>query len=186
MRGAIVTRYGPLAVIPIILAVYAILTGRLCPSCPVNIATRPPAVAPTAAEPTQPRGSVRGLELPGLDGKPVRLDEQLGKPLIIDIWATWCGPCRFQRQVLAALEAEGALRVVAASVDDDPETVRAYVRAHGPVGVDAMATQELLHAVGGVEALPTLVWVDAQGQIRELTVGTLTAEQVRARYRALR
>jgi len=184
MRGAIVTRYAPWAIIPITLAVYAVMTGRLCPTCPVSL-VGPRSVAVAAPPTGGSHGSVRGLVLPGLDGRPVRLDEQIGTPLIIDIWASWCGPCRYQRQILARLEAAGAVRVIAASVDDDVATVRRFVEAHGSLGVDAMATAELLRAAGGVEALPTLVWVDARGQIRDVTVGALTAEQVRARLREL-
>ena len=185
MRGAVVVRWGPYAVIPLVLAVYAVMSGRLCSSCPLGLWDIGRSGTASAADASRSDRSVRGLVLPGIDGKPVRLDAQLGKPLIVDIWATWCGPCRMQRQVLAQLESAGEVRVVAASVDDDPATVRAYVQAHGSLGADAMATQELVRTVGGVEALPTLVWVDAAGNIREVTVGALTAEEVRQRYRKL-
>lgn len=98
-----------------------------------------------------------------------------GKVLLIDVWATWCGPCRATAPLVAELHARLAgdgLVVVAASIDRDEQALEDYVKEQLPggpaiawVGPDAM---ELLET----ESVPTFLVVDHQGRLRGIHKGT--------------
>lgn len=116
-----------------------------------------------------------------LQGQLVTADAFGGKPLFINFWATWCEPCRYEMPEIQELydQAGGAFEVVAVS-DEPLPTVQRYLDAYGytfPVflDVDRSMNQDFL-----VRALPTSVFVDARGIIREVHVGQLTREQMEA------
>lgn len=119
-----------------------------------------------------------------LDGKSLSYNDFAGKPLIVDFWATWCGPCRFAMPHLDALEARHAddgLRVVGVSVDDvEPRIVQKYV---DKLGVDfqiAMASEQILTDFGPLNALPTTFFINREGEIVRRVVGYIDEETLEA------
>lgn len=107
--------------------------------------------------------------LPALAEGGGRVDFAGGKPLLVNVWATWCGPCRREMPGLAALDriAPGGVRVVGISVDGDRNLALEFVRrerlpfanAHDP---DGRRVREAL----GVSRFPATFLVDAQGIVR--------------------
>src|SRR3990172_10411024 len=71
-------------------------------------------------------------EVKGLDGAGVRLSDFSGKPLIVNFWATWCGPCRFEIPMLNELQKKyGAsdLVIIGISTDEEgAEVVKPFMR----------------------------------------------------------
>jgi len=132
--------------------------------------------------------SLIGTSAVSLDGRPVQMATLLERPMILDVWATWCPPCRAQRAVLASLaaELEGSVSVVAVSVDENPEAARRYIAEHARMDVELFATPELLDALGTVSALPTLAFVDSTGVVRDVTTGLQSAEEIQERIAKLR
>jgi thiol-disulfide isomerase/thioredoxin len=129
----------------------------------------------TGPTPPAPVGGtpVPGLPLPCLDGgAPVRLD-QLGRPAVVNLWATWCGPCR---QELPAFQGYAdrvgeRVRVIGVDTLDRAEASRPYVsdlRLRFPMLADPDGT--LMRRVG-VSALPATLFLDAQGRISYLYNG---------------
>jgi len=109
------------------------------------------------------------VPLTRLDGTPMRATDWLGRPLVVNIWATWCPPCRIEMpslQRLSALIEPSGARVVALSLDTDRNLVREFVLKYGielPVGIattPATATEAL-----GATALPLTLYVAADGRI---------------------
>jgi thiol-disulfide isomerase/thioredoxin len=70
------------------------------------------------------------LALTDIDGKPHRLAEWNGKLVLINFWATWCGPCRQEMPMLAKAQQRYAARgaQVIGIAEDDPAAVRAYLK----------------------------------------------------------
>jgi peroxiredoxin len=67
--------------------------------------------------------------LKALDGRDVRLADLKGKPLLVNFWATWCGPCKAEVpwfvEFAEKYKAQG-LQVVGVSIDDPPDDIRAF------------------------------------------------------------
>jgi thiol-disulfide isomerase/thioredoxin len=134
--------------------------------------TPPPSVG------LEPGQTAPDFELLGLDGRPVRLSKLRGQPLLLNFWATWCGPCRQEMPLLqAAAEryADQGLVVVSVDVGEQPETVRNYARSLGvefPILLDATQDVSDLFRVYG---LPTSFFLDRQGVVDFHLIGPLDA-----------
>ena len=112
----------------------------------------------------------------------VRLRDLRGKPVLLDFWATWCGPCRAETPILVRLDhryrARG-LHVVGVNVDETgPAVVPEFKRFFGieyPIVYDlgAMASGRF-----GVQGLPTLVLIDRDGHVRYRHAGMASEEQL--------
>jgi thiol-disulfide isomerase/thioredoxin len=123
----------------------------------------PPAQTATAIAEPMP-----ALELPLLDGGAWSAASARGKVLVIDVWATWCKPCRKGFPALDALAAgRPDVSVVAVSIDEDPAVIRAFL-AETPLGVPVAhdAAQSVTAAPLAIARLPTVLVVDAAGIIR--------------------
>src|SRR5215471_12761297 len=108
------------------------------------------------------------FQLDMLDGKPLRVADYKGKVILLNFWATWCGPCRAEIPDLVGLQNKykDQLQIIGLVVDDDDrEAIRKFVekfRINYPV---AIATDELRNDYGGIPALPTSFILDAEGRV---------------------
>jgi len=128
------------------------------------------------------------FELPTLAGDELSLRSLRGQVVLVDFWATWCGPCRQEMPALQRLYEELAGRgveIVAINVDARPQTVPPYVRREGltfPIVLGGVAEQARYRVSG----LPTLFVVDQSGVIRYRHIGyapgaeSVLAEEIEA------
>ena len=130
------------------------------------------------------------FSLKTLTGEEISLSKYKGKTLLIDFWATWCGPCRESIPHLVHLyktyRGQG-LEVVGLSMDKgDPKTVVHFVRSLDMPYSIAIAPEEIARAYG-VNGLPTIVLIDKEGKIREKIVGfsTTIAKKIESRVAEL-
>ncbi len=112
------------------------------------------------------------------DGTPVRLSDWRGHPVLINFWASWCGPCEVEMPAIQAaydLHREKGLVVLAVAVEDEPENVTRFFERYQltfqPLMDDGTAAQQYR-----VFGLPTSVFVNAQGQIVATHTGVLSAK----------
>lgn len=108
-----------------------------------------------------------GLELTLLDGGTWSAASARGTVLVVDVWASWCKPCRKGFPALDALATRPDVTVVAVSIDEDVAAIRAFlaeVPLRAPVAHDA--TQEVTRPPLSIARLPTVLVVDAGGVIR--------------------
>lgn len=110
----------------------------------------------------------------GDPGARMQLTELKGHPVVIDFWATWCGPCAMQAPILDRLarKYEGrGLVVLGVNVDDPPNVAKDYARKKGlsyPILVDA---NDQAMSKYGVSKLPSLIVVDRQGNVTSFMTG---------------
>lgn len=121
-----------------------------------------------------PGKSAPAFTLTDLDGKPVSLADYKGKVVVVDFWATWCGPCNMEIPHLIELQKEfepqGAT-ILALSVDEDPPaTVKQFVTEKGMNYPVVMADQDT-QGKYGVTGYPTAYVIDKTGVIRNVFQG---------------
>jgi thiol-disulfide isomerase/thioredoxin len=110
----------------------------------------------------------------GMDGNTVSLAAVRGKVVLLNFWATWCGPCRMEVPDLVELQKKypERLQVIGLVVDDEEqEAVRAFAKRYSINYPIAMATNEMRFRFGGVPALPTTFIIDAQGRVVQKHIG---------------
>ena len=114
------------------------------------------------------------FNLNSLDGKPLTLADARGKVVLLNFWATWCGPCRAEVPDLVTLQQryEGRLEVIGLNVDDeDAAEVQKYVDENGINYPVAMTPDKVREEYGGIAALPTSFLVDTEGRVVQKHVG---------------
>lgn len=117
------------------------------------------------------------LVLHDLDGREVKLQDLLGRPLVINLWATWCGPCRRELPALAqAQQRMPGVRFVFANQGESAGVVRTFVdteqlRLDHVLLDDGMQLSQYYNA----RAYPTTLFLDAQGHLRDTHMGELSA-----------
>jgi cytochrome c biogenesis protein CcmG/thiol:disulfide interchange protein DsbE len=123
-----------------------------------------------------------------LDGKPLTLASANGKVILLNFWATWCGPCRMEIPGLIELQKQykDRLQIMSLLVDvDDVDDARKFVadaELNYPV---AVATNDVRVQYGGVSALPTVFVIDTQGRIVQKHVGLFDPRLYELETRAL-
>src|SRR5437867_1874288 len=105
--------------------------------------------------------------LSGLDGKPVSLVGAKGKVVLLNFWATWCGPCRAEIPDLVELQKryKGRLQILGLVVDDDDQdAIKEFAEKFGINYPVALATNDIRLQYGGIAALPTSFVLDGEGR----------------------
>ena len=155
------------------------------PVCIVSIALTilvaacaPAASGAPASTPPQPAPDFR---LKTLDGGELALSDYRGRPVLINFWASWCGPCRAEMpEIIAAYNANRDIGLEVLAIDNTPldviDDVRAFVAEFQlpfPVLLDEENEAVKAYSIIG---LPTSVFIDGDGLIRATNIGPMTAE----------
>jgi cytochrome c biogenesis protein CcmG, thiol:disulfide interchange protein DsbE len=111
---------------------------------------------------------------PAEKGKTQRLSDLQGQAVVLDFWASWCGPCRAQSPVLARVaKAFGTekLRVLGVGTSDDRASITRFL-ASEPLGyASVFDDQEVASSLYHVQGLPTLVLIAKDGTVRAVATG---------------
>lgn len=116
------------------------------------------------------------------------LEDERGKVVLLNFWATWCGPCRAEMPLLDRVYQErkaDGLVVLAVNFDEPRDAVEDFrdeLQLSFPILLDPGAEVQKLYRV---LAYPTSFWVDREGVIRRVYVGVMTDRQVREALEAM-
>jgi cytochrome c biogenesis protein CcmG, thiol:disulfide interchange protein DsbE len=129
----------------------------------------------------KPGGKV-DFRLPAVDGRTLGPKDFLGQVVVVEFWATWCGPCHLQAKILEPIYRDFKGRKVqflAANVGEEPDTVKSFLKNKPfpyPVLLDP---KDAVASNLGVFALPTLLVVDRKGKVAYFESGLADGDTLR-------
>ena len=128
----------------------------------------------------------QGVVLQSLDGGTSSLDDRMGKPFVINLWATWCPPCQREMPMMVTEAARSPVPILLVNQGEDAAKVRAWLDGKhlGSTDVHLDPNQNAAAAIGSA-GLPATLFVDSKGVIRVLHVGEISRAALLAGLRSL-
>ncbi len=120
-----------------------------------------------------------GFQLPDLSGQLVSLGDLRGNPVLVNFWASWCGPCVYEMPYIQEVYnrwSDRGLVVLAISIGESPSQVREFMESNHlsfPVLLDGDGAVAEQYNIRGI---PTTVFVDKEGIIRAMRVGAFPGQ----------
>ncbi|MFI4979118.1 MAG: TlpA family protein disulfide reductase [Nevskiales bacterium] len=122
-------------------------------------------------------GTLHDVTLQGLNGPSRKLSAYLGRPLIINVWASWCAPCREEMQSLERLawgDHRREFAIIGISTDDYPEKALSLLDVTHATISQFIDTDLQMENMLGASRLPLTVLVGADGRVLQKIVGART------------
>lgn len=115
-----------------------------------------------------------------LTGEPFDLTTYRGTPVVLNFWASWCGPCRKELPAIAAFaKAHPEIAVIGVDYQDDVASAKAFAAEHGATW-PSVVDDGPIGAAYKVPGLPATYLIDAQGQIVDRILGEVTEATLEA------
>lgn len=157
-------------------ALLPFLVLMFCAPTPAESSAEPPAAAPLFA-----------ATLWDADDRPFAMAALRGRPLIVNFWARWCGPCRVEIPELVKIHRrlkDKGLAVVGIGLEDKADTVREFALAYEMEYTVLLAKEQgqvLLRALGNTKGgLPYTLVIDSQGRVVTRKLGLMTPAELAA------
>ena len=115
------------------------------------------------------------------EGNPISLRERLGKPIFLNFWATWCGPCLVEMPDIERLQKEmgGQIQIFGIDLRESPSLVKEFVKKQKFTWIFLLDTTGEVGSSYAVSAIPTSIFINAKGIITGRQVGTLSFERMK-------
>lgn len=116
------------------------------------------------------------FQLQGLDGQTVSLSDFRGKPVLINFWASWCGPCRFEMPFIQEIYEEEkwsdkGLVILAVNLGEDAATVEEFMKSNNVSFTALLDTREKVALEYNTRSIPTTFLIDGSGIIQDKVIG---------------
>jgi peroxiredoxin len=118
-----------------------------------------------------------------LDGNTIRLSDYRDQPVILNFWATWCGPCRVEMPELEQVQqdyADAGLVVLLVNQQESPERVKAFAEELGLTAPIVLDSETQVGEAYGAFFLPSTVFVGLDGSVSAFHRGIITRGQIEA------
>jgi peroxiredoxin len=129
------------------------------------------------------------FKLPDAAGKSVRLSEFRGQVVLLNFWATWCGPCKVEIPWFIEFErayGDAGFAVLGISLDEDGwKSVKPYIEAKNVNYRVMVGNDEIARMYGGLESIPATLLIDKAGRIAATHVGLVEKKTYEEELKAL-
>jgi len=132
------------------------------------------------SEPTATVGKAApDFTLQNLDGQSISLSDLKGKPVLVNFWATWCGPCVSEMPYIQEIHedwSDSGLMVLAINMGDSASEVEQFLQEHNlslPVLLD---TKKVVAPKYGIRAIPTTFFIDKDGIVQVKVIGAFPSK----------
>ena len=151
-----------------------------------GLATMPPETQPATEASTIPQETQEATEPPAniapdftmldMDGNEMTLASFFGKPIVLNFWASWCGPCKMEMPDIQKFYEEYGedIHFLLVSVDDSLDTAKAFIAENGytfPVYFDASSMGAYTY---GASSIPLTFFIDAEGNLTAYYMGAMS------------
>jgi len=168
----------------------ALLTLNAAPEWPFHLAASGDGAPPTASCPANAKPANYNFTLKDIDNKAVPLSTLKGKVVLLDFWATWCGPCKIEIPWFIEFQqkyGKAGLQVVGVSTDDTVDKLKPYVAQMKMnylvlQGLDQDAMQD---AYGPLFGIPVTVLISRDGKMCHKHVGLSSKEAFEQEIKSL-
>jgi cytochrome c biogenesis protein CcmG/thiol:disulfide interchange protein DsbE len=156
----------------------ALLLGALLVGCTSSTLS----VSAASLKPDKDRKEAPDFALKDADGKLVKLSDYRGKVVLLDFWATWCGPCKIEIPWFMEMQRKNKDRgfeVLGVAMDDEGwEAVKPFASKLAMNYRLVVGNDQTAQMYGGVDALPTTFLIDRGGKIAAVHVGLTSRKDI--------
>lgn len=130
------------------------------------------------------------FNLPTIDNKMMSLSEYRGRNIILNFWATWCGPCSYEIPFLRETDetwARAGVVIIAVNTQDNIEDASLYAKRNNLNFVIPVDPRGGVAALFNVRGLPTSFFIDSEGVIKSIKVGPfISTGEIEERMKAFK
>jgi DsbE subfamily thiol:disulfide oxidoreductase len=127
------------------------------------------------------------FELISLDGKATRLSDFRGKAVLLNFWATWCGPCRIEMPWFADLQNRfggQGFQIVAVALDENADNAVAKFAKEVGANYPVLLGKDSVGDAYGVDAMPQTFYLDREGKIVNRVIGLGSRKEMEENIKA--
>ena len=130
--------------------------------------------------------NIDALDIRMLNGAPINPRKFLGKAVVLNFWAPWCGPCQTETPWLQQLQTAHPDDLLVIGVDQDPDTyaeAALFAASHGVTYPIVQTSGAMISAIGAIDSIPTTFYIAPSGKVVHTASGAISEARMESYVR---